>query len=205
MLEHLQRLPLEVVERFLDIRDAKSLGIPEKLAQYILQINEAYNLNRKYRSVSDCAVQLRRKYPELTLPTAKSRVYDSINFFNIDCSVTAPAWDNYFADKMMDLADVNLVAHKFSEVRRCFELAHKYRSRASANIISPERTKFKPQIVSAEMKLERMGLKENGILEAWRRGKAIIENFQVPTTAKDDLINDLQRELGIMDSDYEEI
>lgn len=204
MLEHLQRLPVEVVERFLEVRDAKALGIPEKLAEYIIHLNEAYNLSRKYRSVSDCAMQLRRKYPELTLPTAKSRVYDAINFFNLDCSVTAPAWDNYFADKMMDLADVNLVAHNFSEVRRCFELAHKYRSRAAANIISPERTRFKPQIVSADMKLDRMGLKENGILEAWRKGKAIIESRDIPLKSKDDLTNDLRRELGITDADYEE-
>lgn len=206
MLEHIQRLPVDVLERFLEVRDAKICGIPQKLAEYIIEINDAYNLNKKYRSITECARQLRMKYPDLSLPTCKSRIYDSIRFFNADCSVTASEWDNYFADHFMDLADVNMIAHNFTEVRRCWELAHKYRSRASANIIDPKRIQFKHQIVSPDVHLSRMGITPTGILRAYERAKAIIKSRDISQAEQNRLVKEVERELNPKSyTEYEEI
>ena len=198
MLEHVQRLPVEVVERFLTIRDHKKIGITEALGNYILELNTASNLYRKYRSTSECARQLQKLYPKLSIPTCRSRICDAINFFNTDCTVTAAAWDNYFADYMMNLADVNLVAQNTSEARRCAENARKYRLAAAANIISPERIRFKPQIVSADVKLDRMmDTSAKGILAAWKEIEQIIDTREISQAEKDRLKNEAGRELDI--------
>jgi hypothetical protein len=205
MIEHLQKLAPEIVERFLDTRQAEPLGIPAQLANYILQINEAANLHRRYHSITECARQLQKLYPELSIHTCKSRIYDSINYLNADSNVTAEAWNVYYADMFMKLFEVNLVAHNFREAKNCLKLSREYRIAASANAIDPERLKFKHQIVSADMQLERMGVKQNGLLAAYKQGLSIIENLDVNETEKKRMIEEVKAELNITDGEYEEI
>lgn len=205
MLEHLQRLPVERIEKFLDHRDAKKAGIPEALAKYIIEINDAYNLNKKYRSIAECSKHMRLKYPYLSLPTCKSRIYDAINFFNADCSVTASAWNNYFADRMELLADVCMLAHKFEQVDRCWTKARQWRIEASANAIDPERIRFKPQIVSADIQLKRMmDSTPTGLLNAWNEIQSIVGRQEISQTEKERLLGEAKRELNIEDIEYEE-
>lgn len=205
MIEHLQKLPVDVVERFLQVRDSKKVGIPPALADYILEVNEASNLHRKYQSITECAKQLQRAYPHLSIATCKKRIYDAINYFNTDCTVTSEAWNLYFADMMMKLSEVNLVAHDMREARICFERAREYRIAASANAINPDRVKFKPQIVSAEMELERMGIKRKGLLDAYKKAMSIIDSRDISSTDKGRLKKEVETELGISEVDYENI
>lgn len=210
MLEHIQRLPIEVIQAFLKKRDAKACGVPPALAEYILQINDAYNLNKRYRAISDCANQLRIKYPELSLPTCKSRVYDAISFFNADCGVTADAWDNYFADRMAKLFEVNLIAQDRKEARMCTILEREYRLAASQNKVDPRLIQFKPQIVSADMQLDRMGVTPKGVLAAWEKAKAMIKSRDIAPHEKKRILTEAGRELNVKDQEggytnYEEI
>ena len=140
-----------------------------KLADYILQINEASSLNRKFHSISECAKKLHQSFPELSIHTCKSRIYDAINYLNQDCTVTSEAWYLYYADMFMKLFEVNLVGHNFREARNCLQKSCEYRIKASANAIDPDRIKFKHQIVSADMELARMGVKKQGILNAYKK------------------------------------
>lgn len=210
MLEHLQRLPIEVIQAFLKNRNAKACGVPPALAEYILQINDAYNLNKRYRAISDCANQLRIKYPELSLPTCKDRVYDAITFFNADCGVTADAWDNYFADRMAKLFEVNLIAQDMKEARRCTEREREYRLAASQNRVDPRLIQFKPQIVSADMQLDRMGVTPKGVLAAYEKARAIIQSREIAPHEKKRILIEAGRELNVKDSkggytEYEEV
>jgi hypothetical protein len=205
MIEHLQKLPPETVEQFLSSRDAESLNIPPKLAEYILQINEASNLNKKYHSISECAIKLKQSYPELTIRTCKSRIYDAINYLNEDCTVTSEAWYLYYADMFMKLFEVNLVGHNFREARTCLQKSCEYRIKASVNAIDPERIKFKHQIVSADMELDRMGVKKQGILGAYKKALSIIDNIDATDKEKQRIVDEVERELNITDAEHEEI
>ena len=199
MIEHLQKLPIEVVERFLEVRDAKKTGIPPALADYILQVNEASNLFRRYAPVSDCAKRLQKSYTHLSISACKTRIYDAINYFNSDCSVTSEAWNLYYADQMMKLWEVDMVAHDFKEARTCLERARDYRIAASANTINPDRIKFKPQIVSADMQLERMGVSKKGVLSAYEQALSLIESFDISGNDKGRLKGEVEMELNITD------
>lgn len=205
MIEHLQKLSPEIVERFLEFRDNKALGIPQALADYILQINEASNLHRTTHSITECAKKLQKSYPELSIHTCKSRIYDALNYLNSDCNVTSEAWLLYYADMMMKLFEVNLVAHNLREARNCLLRSCEYRIRASVNAIDPDRIKFKPQIVSPDIELERMGVKRSGILNAYRKALNIISKQDATDSEKQRQVDEVVRELNIKDADYEEI
>ncbi|MDO9634229.1 MAG: hypothetical protein Q7J05_04190 [Paludibacter sp.] len=205
MIEHLQKLSPEIVEKFLEFRDAKAVGIPQALADYILQINEASNLHRTTHSITECAKKLQLSYPELSIHTCKSRIYDALNYLNSDCNVTSEAWLIYYADMLMKLFEVNLVAHNLREARNCLLRSCEYRIRASANAIDPDRIKFKPQIVSPDIELERMGVKRSGILNAYRKALSIISKQDTTDSEKQRQVDEVVRELNIKDVDYEEI
>jgi hypothetical protein len=200
MIQQLQKLPPEIVERFLEIRDAKKLGLPPKLAEYILQLNEASNLYRRIHSITDCAIRLQKNHPELSVSTCKNRIYDAINYLNADCTVTATAWNLYYADQMTKLMEVNLVAQNLKEARICMEQARKYRLEASANAVNPELLKFKHQLVSPDLEIERMGIKKQGLLEAYRKATATISGSKISDGEKERLIKEVENELNISDA-----
>lgn len=204
MLTALQNLNPGILESYLNTRDAEKSGVPKALAVYIDQINFASNLIKKYPSVLSCAKKLRLEFPELSISTCRSRVNDAINFLNTDCTVTAESWNMYFADEMMKLRDVALVAHKFGEARKCMENAHRYRISAAAATINPEATKFKPQIVSPDLKIERMGLDNGGLLKAHNKAMDIISKLDCSEAEKDRLRKEVESECNIQDVDYEE-
>jgi len=203
MIEHLQKLAPEIVERFLETREAQPLGIPEPLANYILQLNEAANLHRRYHSISECARQLQKKYPDLSIHTCKSRIYDSINYLNADSNVTTEAWENYFADMYMKLFEVCLVAHDFRQAGKWLLESKKCRINASASAIDPERLQFKHQIVSADFEIARMFIKgKKGFLNAKREAYKIIEGLEINDTEKNRLFGEVDSEIF---TEYEEI
>ena len=205
MIEHLQKLPPETIEQFLVSRDPEPLGIPQKLADYILQINEAANLNKKHHAISECAKKLQQSFPELSIHTCKSRIYDAINYLNQDCTVTSEAWLLYYADMFMKLFEVNLVGHNFREARTCLQKSCEYRIRASANAIDPERIQFKHQIVSADMELARMGINKQGVLGAYKKALSIIDNIDATDKEKQRIVDEVERELNITDIPHEEV
>ena len=205
MIEHLKKLSSEEVELFLSTRNPEPLGIPEKLAEYILQINEAADLLREHKYISECARKLQESYPKLSIPTCKSRVYDAIQYFNHSSSVTATEWNSYFADQMMELYQKNMEARDFREARLCMEKSLEYYLSASANSIDPERIRFKPQIVSADMELERMGVKKQGILSAYKKALSIIDQIDATDLEKNRIIDEVERELNITDIPHEDI
>ena len=221
MIEHLQKLPPETVEQFLSSRDAEALNIPPKLAEYILQLNEAANLLREYKYISECALKLKESYPDLSFSTCKNRIYDAIKYFNDSSNVTAPEWNYFFADVMMKLAyenekekqqiieyngkPVSIITKNLKEARYCYMEARKYYLEASANAIDPERIRFKHQIVSADMELDRMGVKKQGFLNAYKKALSIIDNTDATDKDKQRMIDEVERELNITDIPHEEI
>lgn len=203
-LPQLQKLSVELVQRFLDVRDAQSCGIAPALADYILQVNFASNLHKKYASITECAKKLQKEYTELSIHTCRQRIYDAINYFNCDSNVTSEAWNNYFADQMLSLRDVNLIAHNFKEARLCMQEARKYRIEASSNIIDPRLKEFKPQLVSPDLEIQRMGIKKEGLLSAYNKAKDIIMKRDIPDSEKNRLVGEVERELNISDANYEQ-
>ena len=202
MLPDLQKLPVDIVERFLQTRNAESCGIPAKLADYILQINYAANLHKKNSSINDCARKLQKEYPGLSMSTCRQRVYDAINYLNTDCTVTAEAWNLYFADEMMKLRDINLISHNFKEARFCMQESRKYRIAASESAINPDLKKFKQQLVSPDLEIARMGIKKQGLLGAYKKAIDIIKGRDIPESEKQRLIGEVERELNIEDAEY---
>jgi len=205
MFEHLKKLSPETIELYLETKDAQALGIPPKLADYILQINDASRLNKKYHSISECAKQLQKIYPGLSIPTCKTRIYDSINYLNSNCSVTKTAWLLYYADMYMKLFEVALVSHNIREARTCLTKSMECKLKASSGAVDPERIKFKPQLVSSDITIDRMGIEKKGLLESFNEAISIINELDINDVEKNRLLKEVNQEFNIMDVEHEEL
>ncbi len=197
MIEQVKKLPVGVLESFLQDRVPEKYGIAPEVADYILQLNVAQLIHKKNGSITEAALKLQKEYPHLSISTCRSRIYDSINILNTSSSVTAEAWNLYFADEMMKLRDLNIICRDLKEARICAEKAREYRIEAAANIIDPDRIKFKPQIVSPDVEIERMGIKKEGLLIAYKKAMKIIEARDIPEAEKSRLKGEVDRELNI--------
>ena len=205
MIAQLKKLSPETVEMYLETRDGESLGINKKLAAYILQIDAATKLHRKHHSISECAKHLQAMYPDLSIHTCKSRIYDSINYLNDACTVTGAAWYLYHADMYMKLFDVNLTGHSFREARTCLQHALDCRVKASSGAVDPERTRFKHQIVSPDITNERMRIERKGLLESYREALTLVKNVDANDVELKRLMDEVKAEFNIIDTAHEEV
>lgn len=205
MIDQIQKIPPSVIEQFLVSKDAAKFGIPQLVADYIIELNDATNIHKKHGSITDAARALQKLHPNLSISTCKQRISDSINYLHSDMTVTAEAWNLYFADEMMKLRDLNILKRDFKEARINTEKAKEYRIAASQNIINPDRIRFKRQIVSPDIVLERMGIKPEGLLNAWEKIKKIIDDRDMSEPEKDRLRKEAGTELNIQEVDYESI
>lgn len=197
MIEQVKKLPIGILENFLQDRSAEKYGIPPAVAEYIIQINAAQKIHKENRSISEAAIKLQKKYPNLAIATCRQRIYDSINFLNTSSTVTAEAWSLYFADEMMKLADLNIINRDFKEARICVEKAKEYRIEAAGSIVDPDRIKFRPQIVSPDIELDRMGIQKKGLLAAYKKAMKIIDDRDIPETEKVRIRKEVDMELNI--------
>ena len=201
MITQLKKLAPETVEMFLVTHDAQSLGIHEKLAAYILQLDAAMKLHKEHHSITECAKQLQLKYPNLSIHTCKSRIYDSINYLNDTCTVSESAWYLYYADMYMNLFKVTIEAQDFKEARLNLQHALDCRVKASSGAVDPDRTRFKHQIVSPDITNERMRIEHKGLLESYREALTIVKNVDANDVELKRLIDEVKIEFD----EHEEI
>jgi hypothetical protein len=205
MIEHLKKLSPETIAAYLETRDDKALGIHPKLGEYILQIDAATRLYKKHRVISECARHLQQAYPNLSIHTCKSRIYDSINYLYEVCTVTESSWLLYYADMYMRLFEVNLVGHNLKEARVCLKYSLDCRIRASDGAVDSDRTRFKPQIVSPDITVDRMRIEKKGLLDSYREALKIIGSLDANDVEVKRLIKEVESEFNIIDTEHEEI
>lgn len=198
-LEQLKIIPATTVQAYLASKDNTACGISENMAAYISQINDAALLLKDHPNIGNCAAELIKMHPELSLSTARLRVSDSIAYFNADFSVTAEAWNLYFADRIMDLFQEAMKQGDIKEARLCLERARDYRLAAASTTVNPDLIKHKEQLISPDVELERMGIKRSGLLGSYQKIMKIIDNIDASASDKERLKGEASLELGVKD------
>lgn len=204
LLESLQLLPPEMVDTFLKTR--RGDGIPEELKEYIIHLNAVPAIMHHIgASMTRVVRELQKQFPGLTFATARERYYDAMNFFHVDDNISAEAWDNYYADKMEDLARLCIAESRYDVAKRCYDRAHELKTMAAGRI-KPDEWKIPVFIVSNRIKPEALGFKKKSLYDIARKSEAgyynsIINSLPVTEAEKDRL----RREADIEDVDFENI
>lgn len=202
-LDTLQQLPPEVIQDFRET--GKSVAISPEMQQYIRELNTALEISRFTFSVTRAAQQIVLRHPGMSQSTAKSRFYDALNFFNVDCNVTEEAWNVKYADWYDEFADHCMLAQKFDTSLRAKALAQATRQKVN--------TGFKPSdfqapvlIVSNTLTPEDFGYDSKNLHQIATKYKdgqyeTFIDKLDIPDEDK----KRLKRDAGIDYADFEEV
>lgn len=202
LLVKFQSLPPDIVDRYLKTR--RGDGIPEEMKDYILHLNAVPAImHHTGASMTRVVKSLQKQFPELTFSTARERYYDAVNFFHVDDNISADAWDNYYADKMEDLARLCIAEGKYDTAKRCYDQAHVLKTQ-SADRLKPADWKPPVFIVTNRIDPETLGFKKKGLYDIARKSEAgfynnLINSLQTTDSEKERL----RREANIEDVECE--
>lgn len=204
-LKDLDTLPVEIIQDFR--RTGQSMAIPDHIKTYILQLDRAVEIHNAEHehNVSRAAMRLMETFPTISLNTARARIFDAINYFHLNNTVKAEAWDNYYADRMEDLSKYALTS-SITEARRCMEKAREYRKEAASNILDGEELKPHVILISPEVNPDLLGLKDFNLKQLWKETKDFIEELPIDKMDKRNVMQDAAENLNqIEDVDYEDV
>lgn len=202
-LERLRQLDSETVRNFMVTR--KDDMIEEDLRGYILQLNSAASIiHHQGASLTRVTRALRLEWPEMTYSEARTVYYDALQFFYIDDSISAEAWDNYYADRMEDIFRLAVKMNRLDIALKASAKAHEYRTR-NRDLIRPGDWQPPVFIVSEDVDFTRMGYKKKSVYDAVRRNEKkrlgmIIDELPVTDRERERL-----REEAGVDTAYEEV
>lgn len=204
MYQELAILDKEIVRDFL--LTGQSNAISTDLQRYILHVNRVIEIHNVDGNISRCARKLQESFPDdkLNVHTARARVYDAINIFHLNNTVRNQAWDNYYADKIDDLAKIAIAEGKYKEALACFSKARELRTNKDEAAFTPEQLAMKPQLLSPDIKLDRLNIKPFNKKKLWAEGLDFIDKMPLEREEKEKLQKEFEDTIGVTDAEIEE-
>lgn len=134
VLERLDKIHPDLISSFL--ADGKSAGIPADVQLFLKQIQWAAEIFEYEPSITRASKKLRlrinaEQHIALEERTCKERIYQAINYFNVDNTVSEKIWENHYADKFESIAQLCAAKGDLKTMAMCMEKASEHRTRAA--------------------------------------------------------------------------
>ena len=167
-LDLVRSFPVEEIQDFLSSR--VSATIPEDVQQYILYLNSAssiiHHVGTNLKAASEA---LMREFPMLSRAQARGIYYDALEYFYMDETVSARAWDMIFADEFEKLKEVAIGQEQCMTAFKCLEKAHELRTKRRESMDYD----WTPPVflISTTVKPESLGYKSQKHMDIARRNE----------------------------------
>ena len=196
-IDRLDAIHPDLISAFLT--GGKGDGIPIDIQIFLKQLQWAAEIYEYERNITRAARKLRLRInaeqgERIEDRTCMSRIYQAINYFNVDCNVPIKVWENNFANKYEDLAKICAVQRDYKSQKACYDAALECRRRAS-EVAEADRGLGVTFILSPEITAEEMGFAKRNLKEIaakHNRGFYInlIENLPLEKAEKKRLLRD---------------
>lgn len=206
--EKLERLHPEIIQNYFN--SGNSSGIPPEVISYIEKIDKIPELYRRHGSPSRTAQELKRLYPELfpSQNTARALVYLAINHFHLNSSVKNQAWDNLYADRFDELAQIEVKNGNIEAAKRIYNEAHRLRTIRNDDAIDTDKLRPLIQVISPQVTQEMLDIDGDYDLKTmWTDVKGFVNHRlkNVDTEQKRAILREAGKNLNIDDADFEDI
>ena len=166
-IDRLDAIHPDLISAFLT--GGKGEGIPVDIQLFLKQLQWAAEIYEYERNITRAARKLRIRInaeqgERIEERTCMSRIYQAINYFNIDCNVPIKVWENNFANKYEDLAKICAVQRDYKSQKACYDAALECRRRAS-EVAEADRGLGVTFILSPEITAEEMGFAKRSLKE----------------------------------------
>jgi len=207
-LAKLEQLDPDIVYDF--IETGKSQAISKELQVFISQIQWAAEIWTGERNITRAAKKLQKRIGaaykrQVSVVTCKSRIYDAMNYFDVDHNVAQEVWDRDTANKLEDLAQLAIAEGKLDVANRCYNRANELRARANSSLKAED---LRPPmfLISPNITAEDLGFSSERILAISKKANEgvyaqMISELPIEKQEKLRLMSDAE----ITDVDFEEI
>jgi len=196
-IDRLDAIHPDLISAFLT--GGKGEGIPVDIQLFLKQLQWAAEIYEYERNITRAARKLRIRInaeqgERIEERTCMSRIYQAINYFNVDCNVPIKVWENNFANKYEDLAKICAVQRDYKSQKACYDAALECRRRAS-EVAEADRGLGVTFILSPEITAEEMGFAKRSLKEiAAKHNRGfylnLIESLPVEKAEKKRLLRD---------------
>lgn len=206
--EQLERIHPEILQNYFDTGNTS--GIAPEVVGYIQKIDKIPELYRKNGSPTRTSRDLMRLYPDLfsSFKTAQALVYAAINHFHLNASVKNQAWDNLYADRFDELAQIEVKRGNIEAAKRIYADAHRLRTLRNEDKIDTDKIRPVIQVISPEVTREMLNLSEDYNLKTlWTEVKVFVKHQvkNVSDEQRSEILREAANTLNIEDADYEDI
>lgn len=205
--EQLERIHPDIIQNYFNSGNAS--GIPPAIIEYIDKIDKVPELFRRHSSPTRAANELKKLYPHLfaSTNTARAIVYAAINHFHLNSTVKNHAWDNLYADRFDELANLEASHGNIEAAKRIYTEAHRLRTLRNDDAIDTDKLRPIIQVISPQVTPEMLQLDGDYSLNTlWGDVKGFIK-YQVKNVddeQKQAILREAATNLNIEDADFED-
>lgn len=170
-LARIETLHPDIIDHYL--QTGQSEAIPAELQYYISQISWGIEIWETERNITRAARQLRQRIKAgqrivLSTRACMERIYDAMNYFQVDSNVSNKFWLLDAADKFESLGKLAIAQDKLTEAGRFMKQAVDYRLQANSEMSLAD---FAPPVflVSDKLTLEDLDMEKKNLKEIARK------------------------------------
>jgi len=207
-IDRLESLHPDIVFDFLE--NGISSAIPKDMQQFIMQVQWASEIWERERNTVRAARKLKERVLvnqkiKISLITAKARVFQAMEYFDVDHNIPQEIWDRDAANKFEDLAKLAIAQDKLSEAGRFLEKSNELRKRANSALRVND-LQMPQFLITTTITPEDLGYTDKNMLEISKKATEgfyvkLINGLPVSKEDKKRLLSDAQ----IQDVEYEEM
>ena len=170
-LERLESMDPDIVYDF--IATGKSEAISKQMQIYIQQIQWASEIWEVERNTTRAARKLQERIManqnmRVAIHVAKSRLFDAMQYFDVDQNVAQEIWDRDTANKLEDLAKLAIAQDKLDVAKRCYDRANELRARAN-EALNPADLQPPLFLISTRITPEELGYQNENLMKISRK------------------------------------
>lgn len=166
-IEKLDAIHPDLISAFLTNGDCD--GIPEDVKLFLQQLQWSAEIFEFERNITRAARKLRLRinamqHVKIEERTCMARIYQAINYFQVDCNVPVKVWEANYANKYEDLAKQCAQQSDYKNMKKCYDAALECRRRSS-EIAEADRDLGVHILISPELTPEEMGFSKKNLKE----------------------------------------
>ena len=207
-LDILDSLHPDIVFSFLET--GQSAAISKELQLFILQIQWASQIWETERNTARAARKLKERIlinqnVRVSIITCRRRIYEAMEYFDVDHNVAQEIWDRNAADKFEDLMKLAIAQDKLTDAGRFLEKANELRRRANS-ALNAEDLQMPDFLISTKMDAETLGFPNKNMQEISKKATdgyyiKLINGLPIDKKEKERLLADAD----IEDIEFDEI
>lgn len=166
-LQQIEEIHPDLISQFL--ATGKCDSIPVNIQMFLMQLSWAMEIYEHERNITRAARILQHRinaeqHVKIEMRTCQARIYEAINYFQVDNNVPIKVWENQYANQFENLAKLCALAGDYKTQSKCYERALECRRRAS-EIKGTERDLGVVFMISPELTPEQLGFEKQSLKE----------------------------------------